>query len=211
MEFSNRIQKLTKTPRYLSNNPLNYLVHTRLNKLDIDIYIHFETFTGSEVLIARAHYFTDYTGPYLGVIEGFFSLIQGKPVEAADRFPIKELDYFLRDEPTKSSFTAYSQELYEIISLGEKIKTKIFGKKHIGFNYDPEVRGEFIDLSTSEQFETMEEFLYSEFYKAGIDTNDIELIDVDENTLVFDAKSDYQDKIISKINEHFKNLIIKFK
>ena len=83
MEFSKRTQDLSSAPRYLSNNPLNYEVHTHLNKLDIDIYIHFETFSGGEVLIARAHYFTNYKGPYLGVLEGFFSLIQGKPVEAA--------------------------------------------------------------------------------------------------------------------------------
>ena len=119
MKFSNRIKELSLTPRYLSNNPLNYQVEVHLNKLDIDVYINFETYDAGELLIARANYFTDYKGEYLGVIEGFFSLIQGKPIEAADRFPIKELDYFLRDNSSKSAFTAYSQEVYEIISLGE--------------------------------------------------------------------------------------------
>lgn len=211
MKFSNRIHGLTDEPKYLSNNPLNYLVHTHLNKLDIDVYIHFETFKASELLIARAHYFTDYKGEYLGVIEGFFSLIQGKPIEAADRFPIKELDYFLRDESAKSAFTAYSQEIYEIISLGEKMKSKIFGKKDTGFIYEPDMHGEFTDLSTGEQFEMIEELLSNEFFKSGIEPDDIELIDVDENTLVFDAKNEYHIEIKNKINHHIKDLIIKFK
>lgn len=210
MEFSKRVQDLSINSRYLSNNPLNYLVHTHLNQLDIDVYIHFETFSGDEVLIAKAYYYTDYKGPYLGVIDGFFSLIQGKPVEAADRFPIKELDYFLRDESTRPAFTAYSQEIYEIISLGEKIKTKIFGKKNIGFSYDIERDGEFTELSTSEQFELIEELLADEFFKLGVDPEDIELIDVDENTLVFSAKDDLKLEIETKILKHIDNLIIKF-
>jgi hypothetical protein len=210
MKFSNRIKELSGNPRYLSNNPLNYQFETHLSKLDIKIYIHFETYKAGELLIARANYYTDYKGEYLGVIEGFFSLIQGKPIEAADRFPIKELDYFLRDDSSKSAFTAYSQELYEIISLGEKMKSKIFGQKSSGFVYDPKKHGEFLDLSTGEQFEMIEELLSHEFFRTGIEPEDIELIDIDENALIFNANPDFQDDICKKVNQHIKNLIIKF-
>jgi len=195
MNFSTRIQKLSLDPKFLSNNPLNYTVHTKLNGLAAEIFIHFETYQGEEVLVARAHYFTSYQGPYLGVIDGFFSLIQGKPLEAIDRFPLKELDYFLRDTPKESAVSAYSQEIYEIIALGEKMKEKIFGKKEYSFTYDPLRDGEFLGLSTSEQFDIIEELLAFEFYTKGIPLDDIELIDIDNLKMIFKAKEKYTQKI----------------
>lgn len=211
MNFSNRIQKLASEPKFLSNNSLNYTVHTNLNGLKTDIFIHFETFSGEEILVAKAHYFTDYRGEYLGIIDGFFSLIQGKPLEAIDRFPIKELDYFLRDNPKEPAVSAYSQEIYEIISLGEKMKEKVFGTKEYSFTYDPNRDGNFLELSTSEQFDIIEELLAFEFYTKGVPLDDIELIDIDEKVMSFKMESKYIKKlenlVYTKINSE---MILKF-
>lgn len=201
MHFSKRIHSLANEPKFLSNNPLSFMVHTRLNQLESDVYIHFETFSGEEVLVARAQYYTEYKGPYLGVIDGFFSLIQGKPLEAIDRFPIKELDYFLRDDSKEPAVSAYSQEIYEIISLGEKMKEKIFGKNEYSFQYNPENDGEFIELSASEQFEIIEELLAFEFYTKGVPLDDIECINIDDNKLTFKSKINLREKLESKIHE----------
>lgn len=182
MEFSNKTLDRTRSPRFFnfSKKALAHTCDVKLTKLDANITIFFNTVKKEELEVEMLNYFTEYSGQYLGVIDAFIQLIQNRPVEAIDRFPIKELDYFLRDTTDKSSFSGYSQELYEIIGIGESIKAKIYGDKKIGFQYDPEVDGEFYTLSYSEQIELLEEFFSYFVYEKGV-LQEIEVIDIDED------------------------------
>ena len=206
MKFSKKIWKLSESPKFKKEIKLSNHIIVTLNRLKTDISLHFGTKKEEEVLISQIFYETDYNGPYLGAIDGFISLIQGKPVEATDRFPIKELDYFLRDSQDEPAFTAYSQELYEIIAIGEKIKEHVFGrKKHILFEFGPDQ--DFSTMAASEQFELIEEFLSVFYYKQGVDLDDIECLDIDDLTIIFKASSKHHIDLKLKLQEHIDNKI----
>lgn len=186
MNFSKKTQALTTAPKFLNKNKieLNHLIHVQLNKLGIDVNVYFNTIKNEEIEIEIANYFTEYAGEYLGVIDAYFALIQNRPIEAADRLPIKELDYYLRDDQGVSAFSGYSQEVYEVLSIGEKIKSKIFGEKKIGFQYNPKVDGDFFDLSSSEQHELIEEIFAYYVYPKNDFSHDIEVEDITDNEIV---------------------------
>lgn len=199
MNFSNKVTSLTIAPKFLnrSKTELNHLCHVHLDKLNIDILIFFNTVKKDELEVELANYYTDYKGEYLGVIDAFFALIQHRPLEAIDRFPIKELDYYLRDSAESSAFSGYSQEIYEIISLGESIKNKIYGEKKIGFQYDPKVDGDFFDLSTSEQYELLEEFFA--YYVYGKQKSEqIDIIDINDCEIVLKFVDDRLKSILAE-------------
>lgn len=191
MEFSVKIKQRSESPLFLTSDKsaLNHSCDVLLSKLDINLTAYFNTVKTDELEVEMINYFTDYKGPYLGVIDAFFQLIQNRPIEAIDRFPIKELDYFLRDTQGESAFSGYSQEIYEILSIGESIKTKIYGDKKLGFQFDPKIEGEFFNLSTSEQFELLEElFAYYVYDKGKIDS--IEVCEIDEKEIVLSFITD---------------------
>jgi hypothetical protein len=175
--------------------------------LKVDIELFFGTKKEEEVLISEIFYKANYNGPYLGVIDAYISLIQGKPVEASDRFPIKELDYFLRDNSSEPAFTAYSQEIYEIIGIGEKIKDHVFGKKEdVGFVFDQ--KNEFSDLSSSEQYEVIEELLSFYFYKKGVDIDAIECDDIDFPKMKFICSEEYRLKLAELVKNQIDNSLL---
>jgi hypothetical protein len=176
---------------------------TKLNQLKIEIKIVFNTYQDSELLVSKAKYMTSYEGEYIGVIDGFFHLIQGKPLEAIDRFPIKELDYFLRDNQTESAFSAYSQELYEIIALGEKMKSLVLGAKGQIFSFN-EGLGPLERRSLSEQFEVIEEFLSFYYYKEGYSLDSIECVDITDDEIIFNVSKELDIEIEKTLNQSIK-------
>lgn len=182
MNFSNRIKTLAKAPKYINKNKINldHSAHLFLKKLDVKIDVYFTTTQKDELYLEMANYHTDLQGDYLGVIDGFFALIQNKPLEACDRFPIKELDFYLRDKPDTASFTAYSQELYEILSIGEKIKEHVMGDSNKSFQFN----GDFFDLSTSEQYDLIEEFFAYFIYPSDEFPNEIEVDQITDNDVI---------------------------
>lgn len=201
MIFSNKVKHLSHSPKFLnvSKTPLSHTVHFKLSKLDCEIYVFFNTVKKEELEVEMANYYTDFKGDYLGVIDGFFALMQNRPLEAIDRFPIKELDYYLRDSQDKSAFSGYSQEIYEILSIGEQMKAKIFGEKNLGFQYDPKIDGEFFDLSTAEQYELMEEFFAYYIYPNN-ELKMIELVDIDNSVVIRNATNEIVNLIVEKLD-----------
>lgn len=210
MKFSKKVWELSSSPKFKKEINLSNKVIVTLNRLKTDITLFFGIKEEEEILVSEIFYQTDYNGPYLGVIDGFISLIQGKPVEASDRFPIKELDYYLRDEKSTPAFTAYSQEIYEIISIGEKIKKHVFGtKESLGFS--TEYRDEFFELSVSEQFELVEELLSFYFYKKGVGLEQIECLDIDGNEITFKCLSEHASDLSKIIKEQLdKSAVVSF-
>lgn len=200
MKFSLKTQQRTQSPRFLnlSQTPLNHVCEVLLPKLDVRIIIYFNTIKKEELEVEMLNYYTDYKGDYLGVIDAFFQLIQNRPIEAIDRFPIKELDYFLRDVHGESAFSGYSQEIYEILSIGESIKIKIFGDKKLGFKFNPEVDGHFFDLSTSEQYELLEELFAYYVYPNPDFPDEIEIEDITSDKIIL---SYTHAEILSLLNE----------
>ena len=204
MQFSQNIINRSKETTFSKgedSSSFNYSLELRLHTLEIDLYIYFDTVKEKEILLSQARYETSYRGAYLGVIDGFFELIQGKPLEAIDRFPIKELDYFLRDNNSDSAFSGYSQELYEILGIGEKLKELIFGKKDGSFSYDLQNRGAFSSLSSSEQFEIIEEFLSFYFYKQGVKIEEIECLEIEDTRVFFKSHQKYQKEITDLLKQ----------
>jgi hypothetical protein len=206
MKFSNRCITLSKNPKHIRTNEKDLFDHelvTKLNQLKIEIKILFNTFQDSELLVSKAKYITSYEGEYIGVIDGFFHLIQGKPLEAIDRFPIKELDYFLRDKQSESAFSAYSQELYEIVALGEKMKSMVLGAKGQIFSFNENL-GPLESRSLSEQFEVIEEFLSFFYYREGYSLESIECIDITDDELIFNISKELDIDIEKKLNLNIK-------
>jgi hypothetical protein len=185
MQFSKTAQLRSQNPKFHHAAKYDDVLHIHLNKLNCDLIMSFKTHQAQELMLIGADYQTNYQGQYLGVIDAFFELIQNRAVEAIDRFPIKELDHYLRDEPTASAFSGYSQELYDILSIGEQLKNKIYGKKEIKFTYDVHKLGNFMQLSTSEQFEWMEEFFSHYVFGKITSLEKAALLDVQDQVLVF--------------------------
>jgi hypothetical protein len=117
------------------------------------------------------------------------------------------LDYFLRDIPSESAFTAYSQEIYEIIGIGEKIKDHVFGKKEdVGFVFDQ--KDEFSDLSSSEQYEIIEELLSFYFYKKGVDIDTIECEDIDFPRINFLCSEEHRLELVERVKDRIDSSIL---
>ncbi len=205
MIFSKRCLSLSDSPIHLRHGEKELFDHefkTTLNQLKAEVTIFFNTFQDSELLVSKARYETSYRGEYLGVIDGFFHLIQGKPLEAIDRFPLKELDYFLRDNQSQSAFSAYSQELYEVVGLGEKMKSLVLGSKGQRFFFDENL-GTLESRSLSEQFEIVEEFLSFYYYKEGYSLESIECFDITDDKIIFKA----EEKASAQLEVKFKDSI----
>ncbi len=98
------------------------------------------------------------------VLIAYLSLLQGTALEAIKRISAKELDYYLRDDSSKSFFEFYGPEVYKILEIGSKIYNH-----HLNFSiedkiFDPKNAGNFLELSYSEQIEVFEEFLSKYIY-----------------------------------------------
>lgn len=119
------------------------------------------------------------------IIVSYIHLLEGVAVEAVKRISIKELDYFLRENPKVSAFSFYSPDLYKILNIGEELY-----KKHLGAQVNSEETLldnnslAYSELSFSEQAELLEEFLSKYVYKhSSFKNQDFELQDVDSHKL----------------------------
>lgn len=166
MEFSKKILNYSNQPRYQSelNNPdIKYLF--KLDNLNtyIEVFIILEKKDGED-FIKSASYKTALSGAHLGLVDGFFSLVNGKALEILDRVSAKELDYFLRDENNVPSIPFYDPKFYDVLSIGEKTLKKFFEKTGETFLYE-EYDTDFFEMSFTEQIEMVEEFLSKTIYK----------------------------------------------
>lgn len=185
MNFSNKTKSLSSSPQKLSTKRFTHNLSCTLVKLNIRLDISFDTKQDDEIIVYNLYYDTSYRGEYLGVIDAFFELAENKPVEAIDRLGIKELDYFLRDQNSIPSFSFYSQELYEILSIGEEIKSLVIPKsksEKLLFDFNNE---SFFDLSFSEQAELLEEIFAMELYPyKEFEDIEIEYLDCENEKII---------------------------
>lgn len=187
MNYSQKILNLSDLPKFRSDSVYSNSVTIQLSHSKAKIRISFEVIIISdEVCFDRIAYQTNLLGPYLGLLDGFVELMHKRPLEAIDRFPAKELDYYLRDNASVPSISGLDEKFYEILGLGEEIKKSYF---EIDKDYSPKLSRAFKALSLSEQLEFIEEIFSYYIYNKDHEFKDLEITDIeDENvmTLYFD-------------------------
>lgn len=213
MQFSDKIKKLSSSPNYhVSLDRVDEFSNNYLFKLEnlncyINILFDLKKINGEDVLV-KFNYYTSLEQDYLGILDGFFELLQNKPIEVIDRIRAKELDYYLRDFNDKSAVSFYDSHFYEILSLGKKTLDKYLGKEKkdlLYMDYDTD----FELMSFAEQVEMFEEFLakcvypYKKYEHLKFDLDDFEdnilKINLNEN-LSKELRQDIQFKLKSEMN-----------
>jgi hypothetical protein len=160
--------------------------------LEFDLDIDYTTRQTEELYVDDLVYSTDTSddNQNLKIIDFFFELLNGKPVEVFDRITVKELDFYIRSNRSIPAFPFYSQEHFEIVSIGKKIYNHIAGKslKKTIF-YDLSRLGSYSDLSFSEQIEYFEEFCSVFIYPMAIYKEvDLTICDIGDNDIVLEGR-----------------------
>ena len=96
-----------------------------------------------------------------------------------------------------------------MLSIGEALKNKIYGKKEINFLYDVQKLGSFMQLSTSEQYEWMEEFFSHYVFGKNTKFENAALIEIQDQVLVFNFADPEIFKLIKKVFHLDENIILK--
>lgn len=187
MNFSNKILQLADLPNFKKDQIFDNKVSIDLAHNQAKLIISFNTIIISdEVCFDQISYQTDLCGPYLGLFDGYVTLMHKRPLEAIDRFPPKELDFYLRDIPTISSISGFDEKFYEILGIGEEIKKFYF---KIDKDHTPKLKQEFRKISLSEQLEFIEEVFAYHIYSSASEFNSLEVVDVENDTIVFENQS----------------------
>lgn len=143
----------------------------RLARINTYVEIFYKLEQLEELMLKELYYNTALTGDELAMMDAYASLCQNRPLEAIDRLSAKEIDFYLRDDMKVSSFSYLPNELFDFLSIGEELKKLQQTEKKILPHLDIDSFGHFVDLSTSEQFELIEdilgEFFFSEFPDYG--------------------------------------------
>lgn len=183
MNFSKKIVSLSESPKFKGDHVLDNQVSINLSHNNAKLRVSFTTVDiNDEVCFELISYKTDLLGPYLGLLDGFVALMHKRPLEAIDRFPAKELDYYLRDEPSVASISGLDEKFYEILGVGEEIKKSYF---KIDKDHSPKLKQEFLTMSLSEQLEFIEEVFAFHVYGSNSDLKNLEVLDVEENCIFF--------------------------
>lgn len=138
------------------------------------------------------------------LIVSYIHLLEGVAIEAVKRISIKELDYFLREDPKNSAFSFYSPDLYKILQIGQDLYKKHFPDQIISEEdlFD-NISLSFFDLSFSEQIELFEEFLAKYIYSHPLyKKQEFELEEVKDQTIMLKYSGEL-------LNHELKNLIMK--
>ena len=219
MQFSQKIIDYSQNPQIKTNDidsgHKTFLLKLETHKAYIEINYYISQKDGEDYF-EHLTYKTALLGPYLGIIEGLFSLCLDKPTEVMDRITAKELDHYLRDTPSNPSVEYYSQEFYEVLSIGEKLLKSIYKKEEDQLIYE-ELDAAFFELSFSEQIEAFEEFLSKHMYKDLLfrdmffdlaDCDDREVLITSNQRLKDDQKSEFLKQFKKELN--LKEVNIKF-
>lgn len=183
----------------------DFSVEFRPKNLNCVINISYSLEQADELCLKEIFVETDLSGTYLGVLNGYLSLVFGKPVEVLDRLSPKELDYFLRDENSVPAFSYYTKELYEILSVGELIIKQIKGKPaEIEKIFNQGEHGEFHELSFSEQIEFFEEFCSKRVYpEVRFQNIFMDIENIEDGRLVYSSRFVYPNELIEEIQGLF--------
>lgn len=163
---SQKISDHFKAPkkRFEGNLPFTHKIHLDLSLLGLDLFVYLELKDEGEQVIRNVRYETSGPNEFLGMIDLYFQLIEGRALESLDRVTAKEFDYFLRDDTKEGIFEFYDDKFYEILSIGEEILKSIRPKDDFKRIFDGGEE-EFFDLSFSSQLEIFEEFFADTVYK----------------------------------------------
>lgn len=193
MNFSKKILYLSQSPKFMADEVLDNQVSINLSHNNAKLRVSFTTIDiNDEVCFDQISYQTNLSGIYLGLFDGFVALMHRRPLEAIDRFPAKELDYYLRDEPSIPSISGLDENFYEILGIGEEIKKSYF---KIDKDHSPKLKQDFLTMSLSEQLEFIEEVFAYHIYSSGSEFRYLEISDIefDECTvLIFNSSSDVE-------------------
>lgn len=206
MEFNSKIISFQNEPALIVNSSeLANSIKIELEHLDTLIEVFFDTRKDEEVVIDKVEYITSYEGIYLGVLDLYFQLLLNRAVEALDRVSPKELDFFCRTDGATPAFEYYNHEIYNILTIGEKILKKVMPKeeKEICLLDDNEC---FFDLPYAQQFELIEELCSHTFYKDAKYTElELDLVEVSGKTILL--KSNMQLNV-GDLKTYFKKYLI---
>ena len=183
MNFSNNIIKRSREPKYQFEFDAANTCELKLAKNKSKIRVLFDTvIIDDEVCFSKVSYLTGISDEYLGILDAFIELMHNRPIEAIDRFPSKELDYYLRDDSSTAALSGFDERFYEILAIGEDLKKSYF---KIVKDNTPILKMNFLDLSVSEQLEFIEELCSFYFYEGDSEFESLEIIDIDESHLIF--------------------------
>ena len=185
--------------------------------LDFGLDISFSTRQAEELYVEDLFYYSESLDDNLNIVDFFFELLSGKPVEVFDRITVKELDFFIRSERSIPAFPFYSQQHFEIVAIGKKIYNHIIGISSDKADlYIVDELGPSSVLSLSEQIEYFEEFcsqyiypfaIYEtiELYISDIEGDDIFFEQVSERTLLKDIENKFNKEFKSCYKFHIKS------
>lgn len=183
MEFSQAIIDRTSSPQFRvsdSKQGKDYLFKLDNLGVYVELFLELEQ-RGDDQFITALNYKTALDSLYLGLVDGLIALYQDKALEAISRVSAKELDHFLRDEPSTPAVSYFDAKFYDVLSLGSKLVEKISGKEKKETYLFQEIDGDFFELSFSEQVELFEEFLAKKVYPfKQYDGIGFDLADVDD-------------------------------
>jgi len=200
MNFSKTIIKRSQRPKYQFEFEAENTCDLKLAKNKSEISVLFNTVQiNDEVCFSKVSYITELNDEYLGILDAFIELMHNRPIEAIDRFPSKELDYYLRDESSVAALSGFDEKFYEILAIGEDLKKKYF---KIVKDSTPKLTANFLSLSVSEQLEFVEELCSFYFYNGDSEFESLEITDIDDNHLIFSCR-EAREIDLSKLKDFF--------
>lgn len=203
-------------PKYLSQS-LDHLklaskqapiYHTHLWGTDLYYFVELIENSDKESIIDTFGYYTEHPDSYF--IDQLFGLFNGRSIEIIDKIGHKEFDHYLRLDQTKSVFSHYPSELYELLSISEVIKEKLTSKKVLEQKvFEEHLHTDFDLMGMSELYELAEEVISELFTKVIFNAYElIETSEVQGLHIIFKAKdltSNQINECIKIFNKEFSN------
>jgi hypothetical protein len=190
----------------------NSQIKLSLSHSGLELTIGYNTIQLGELIIQDLCYQANVETDFLKIVDFYFELLNGKPIEVFDRLSLKELDAFINDGKRGSVIGPYGVEHFEILKLGSSIYNKVVeSSKSEDVLFDPVICGKFTDLSFSEQVEYFEEFLAKFIYPDVQFKNiEIEIIDITPDEVIVESVA--TEKILRQIENMFnKEFYTRFK
>lgn len=208
MSQSQKILNHFKAPqkRFEGDKKFTHKIHIDLTLLQRDLFVYLELKDEGEMVVRNVEYEIAGDCEFLGMIDLYFELIEGRALESLDRVTAKEFDYFLRDDTKIGIFDFYDDKFYEILSIGEEVLKSIKPKEDFKRIFDGG-ETEFFDLSFSSQVEIFEEFFsdtvykHPKFHKIEFDVLDVQMYQITlsvsslSDDLNFYMKTEVQDRL----------------
>lgn len=182
---SQKIFNHSQKPLKLVNSPQGeYKLELDLAWFKLTMKVAFNLVKKDEEIVTNIQYSLSDKTEFLGLIDLLFCLLEERSLETFDRINAKEFDYYCRDDVSKPAFSYYSQELYQVLALGEQIYTRLRPKMSLANDLLLSANESFFDLSFSEQIDLFEEMLSKNIYQNPIYKNlEIEIIDVQDSLI----------------------------